>query len=256
MLLRQIPGLHPSTIHEIALLIYGGVYAPIRKPCDIQRFFKMAGMHYYCNIVTSPGNSTGSEIIDKIVELLGRFNTGAKNGETGFPQLSPELELIIKYLVDPREYERDLNVVNSINVKLNDVLKFEKISVLLDESNGYSPRIVPYSRDMMADLTDSSKLIRTVSNMKRAAYVKKQENQFNIKYTFYSIFGMILVVLIVLVITNFSKAVFSGIDVILLFAIVSIVVLPLFGFGLDIFTKGEYRRFLENIFSVVKQIRQ
>ncbi len=50
MLLRQTLKLHPSTIHEIALLIYGGVYTPIRRPGDIGRFFKMAGVDYYGNI--------------------------------------------------------------------------------------------------------------------------------------------------------------------------------------------------------------
>ncbi len=205
---------------------------------------------------SNPGDSNGSEIIGKIVDILTRFNTGSKNGENGFPQLSPELESIIKYLVDPREYDRDLSVVNNITNKLNEVLKFEKISVMLDESTGYTPKIMPYSHDMMIDITDNNKEFKPINEIKIAAYMKKQESKFNVKYTFYSIFGMILVVLIVLVITNFSKAIFSGIDVILLFALVSIVVLPLFGFGLDIFTKGEYRKFLENIFNFVKQVRR
>jgi len=253
MLLRQSLKLHPSTIHEIALLIYGGVYTPVRKPRDIERFFKMAGVDYYCNIGAYQGSWNSPEITGKIVDLLGRFNTGSKNGETGFPQLSPELESVIKYLVDPREYDRDLGVVNHINDKLNDVLKFEKISVILDESNGYSPKIMPYHP---VDLTDNKIAIKPVNDRKIAADLKKHESRFNIKYTFYSIFGMIIVVLIVLVITNFSKAVFSGTDVILLFALVSVVVLPLFGFGLDIFTKGEYRKFLENIFNIARQIKR
>ena len=99
-------------------------------------------------------------------------------------------------------------------------------------------------------------MVKPVNDRKITADIKKHESQFNIKYTFYSIFGMIIVVLIVLVITNFSKAVFSGTDVILLFALVSVVALPLFGFGLDIFTRGEYRKFLENIFNVVKQTKR
>ena len=213
----------------------------------------MAGVNYYCNVGAYPGNSNGSEITGKIADLLGRFNTGSKNGETGFPQLSPELESIIKYLVDPREYDRDLGIVNHINDKLNDVLKFEKISVMLDESNGYSPKIMPYNP---IDLTDNKIAIKPVYDRKITDNIKKHESQFNIKYTFYSIFGMVIVVLIVLVITNFSKAVFSGTDVILLFALVSVVALPLFGFGLDIFTRGEYRKFLENIFNVVKQTKR
>ena len=61
--------------------------------------------------------------------------------------------------------------------------------------------------------------------------------------------------MIVLVITNYSKAAFSGADVILLFFIVSVIVLSLFGFGLNIFTRGEYRRFLENMLNLVRQIR-
>ncbi len=256
MLLRQSLKLHPSTIHEIALLIYGGVYTPIRKPGDIERFFKTAGVDYYGNIGVNPGDSNGSEIIGKIVDILTRFNIGSKNSETSFPQLSPEIELIIKYLVDPREYDRDLSAVNNIKNKLNEVLKFEKISVILDESTGYSPKIMPYSHDTLIGLNDTKNELKPVNEIKIAAYMKKHDSQFNLKYTFYSIFGMILVVLIVLVITNFSKAIFSGIDVILLFALVSIVVLPLFGFGLDIFTKGEYRKFLENIFNVVKQIKR
>ncbi len=256
MILRQTLKLHPSTVHEIALLIYGGVYTPIRKPDDIERFFKTAGVDYYGNIGANQGDSNGSEIIGNIVDILTRLNTGSKNGETSFPQLSPELELILKYLVDPREYDRDMSAVNNIQNKLNEVLKFEKMSIMLDESTGYSSKIVPYSHDTLIDLTETKNEIKPVNEIKIAAYMKKHESQFNIKYTFYSIFGMILVVLIVLVITNFSKAIFSGIDVILLFALVSIVVLPLFGFGLDIFTKGEYRKFLENIFNVVKQIRR
>lgn len=256
MILCQTVKLHPSTIHEIALLIYGGVYTPVRKPDDIGRLFKMAGVDYFGDTGANPGDSNGSEIIGTIVDILTCLNTGSKDGETNFPQLSPELESIIKCLVDPREYDRDMGAVNNIKNKLNEVLKFEKISVTLDESTGYSSKIMPYNHDDLTDLTDSKNEIEPVNEIKIAAYMKKHESRFNIKYTFYSIFGMILVVLIVLIITNFSKAVFSGIDVILLFAIVSIVVLPLFGFGLDIFTKGEYRKFLENIFNIFRQLKR
>ena len=254
MLLHQTIKLHPSTIHAIALLIYGGVYTPRRGEDEIARFFKNAGIDQYYDISAGDARSPGAP--DRLIAFLNRLNTGSKNGETRFPQLSPEMEMVLKYLVDPREYDRDLHVVKNIDDKLNDVLKFEKIAVILDESGGYTPRIVSYSPNMVAKEVNDKKRISIVNNIKKVADIKKEEGRFNLKYTFYSIFGIILVVLIVLVITNFSKAVFSGIDVILLFVIVSIVVLPLFGFGLDIFTKGEYRRFLENVIGLVKQLKR
>ena len=127
------------------MLIYGGVFTPVRTPDEIEQFFKMAGMTQYCTVSTGPSNSTRFETMGKIIDALDQLNTGSDDGETGFRQLSPGLEMVIIYLVDPREYGRDLNIVNNINIKLNEILKFEKIQVTLDESNGYAPKILPYS---------------------------------------------------------------------------------------------------------------
>lgn len=255
MILRQSLRLHPSTIHEIAALIYGGVFTPVRAPEEIEQFFRMAGVSQDCNISINPNNSTRFETMGQIIDILEQLNTGSDGSETGLRQLSPGLELVLIYLVDPREYGRDLNVVTNISIRLNEILKFEKILVTLDESDGYAPKILPYSHEQ-ADPVIEAKNTTVASRVIAAkAALKKEESDFNLKYAFYSIFGLALVVMIVLVITNYSKAAFSGADVILLFLIVSVIVLSLFGFGLNIFTRGEYRRFLENMLNLVRQLR-
>jgi hypothetical protein len=257
MLLVQSNKLHPSTIHELAALIYGGVFTPVRAPDEIEQFFQMAGVTQDCKISIDPSNSTRFEIMGQIINILERLNTGSGDGETGFRQLSPGMELVIIYLVDPREYGRDLNVVTNISIRLNEILKFEKILVTLDESDGYTPKILPYSHDK-PDITPETKnttMAGRVNAAKAALKLTKEESDFNLKYAFYSIFGLALVVMIVLVITNYSKAAFSGADVILLFLLVSVIVLSLFGFGLNIFTRGEYRRFLENMIALIRQLR-